>query len=74
MLVTSRLRDPRAWPRGAHIHPVDVLSDSDAARVLLDEAGGEDVAALLGDGSFRVLPDRGVRRHRSAPLSLRPFR
>jgi tetratricopeptide (TPR) repeat protein len=40
VLVTSRQRDERAWPSEALLLPVGVLSDADAAAVLIDEAGG----------------------------------
>ena len=45
--MTSRQRDKRAWPREAFVCDVGVLDDEDAARVLMDEAGGgERVEAL----------------------------
>jgi tetratricopeptide (TPR) repeat protein len=50
VLVTSRQNDPAAWGPRALIHRVDVLSDRDAAQVLLDlapEAGDQVHAEAL---------------------------
>jgi len=51
VLVTSRQNDRQVWGDGAVLHPVDVLSAADGARVLLDHSGegagtAEDAAAL----------------------------
>lgn len=40
VLVTSRQNERQVWGDGAVLHPVDVLSAADGARVLLDDSGG----------------------------------
>jgi tetratricopeptide (TPR) repeat protein len=44
VLVTSRQRGTRAWPEKASIYTVGLLSEADAATILLDEARGGDWA------------------------------